>query len=432
MFKIFRPLIKSLKTFADQMHGKLKNLNTKITRKVKKHVDNILDFNQAKADWLFGYQNIFGSFFASKILKADQFLPVLFGADAAEPTRVICKGMNTAIDESKRAFTSFSNGAAGVVADLRKFVDGLKPMLELAEFPLFKKMVNFFSGLGSILDPFYKILTKRITITIPWPVIREKRVCVTIKYPCGVKKCFKWAWYPKCNWGGCWRKWFKIWYPCGVVLCSKTGCAMVKYPWITTKSFGTSVKDLISGVFNAIKAVTDPLMNLLKNILPSPPKLEFPNPLKGFFDKVDFSGLFSFLDGTLRVFPKMPDFPKLPSISMEDGKKLFKTVQSICPTKQPRTKAPTKTPTKRPTNTAPPTASEACTGSCVDYRGVQDTTRDGKKCQKWTATSPHNHNRNPSNYPNKGLGDQGVEILQNTFQIERTALHSYGPDPHSC
>lgn len=40
-----------------------------------------------------------------------------------------------------------------------------------------------------------------------------------------------------------------------------------------------------------------------------------------------------------------------------------------------------------------------------DYRGFQNKTVTGKKCQKWTSRSPHKHVYNPDKYPNRGLGD---------------------------
>jgi len=41
----------------------------------------------------------------------------------------------------------------------------------------------------------------------------------------------------------------------------------------------------------------------------------------------------------------------------------------------------------------------------VDYRGCQTTTRSGKKCQKWSDQTPHNHDKNDVNYPGTGLGN---------------------------
>ena len=40
-----------------------------------------------------------------------------------------------------------------------------------------------------------------------------------------------------------------------------------------------------------------------------------------------------------------------------------------------------------------------------DYRGSAAVTRFGKPCQKWTAQFPQTHDRTPSNYPDKGLGN---------------------------
>jgi len=39
------------------------------------------------------------------------------------------------------------------------------------------------------------------------------------------------------------------------------------------------------------------------------------------------------------------------------------------------------------------------------YRGYQDRTVSGKRCQKWTDQAPHKHSNTPSSKPGKGLGD---------------------------
>lgn len=39
-----------------------------------------------------------------------------------------------------------------------------------------------------------------------------------------------------------------------------------------------------------------------------------------------------------------------------------------------------------------------------DYRGTVSWTAGRKRCQMWTAQSPHAHTRTPVNFPNRGLG----------------------------
>ncbi|XP_078684409.1 apolipoprotein(a)-like isoform X2 [Branchiostoma floridae x Branchiostoma belcheri] len=42
-------------------------------------------------------------------------------------------------------------------------------------------------------------------------------------------------------------------------------------------------------------------------------------------------------------------------------------------------------------------------GGGESYRGTQSTTQDGLTCQAWDSQTPHEHNRNSTNYPNGGL-----------------------------
>jgi len=41
----------------------------------------------------------------------------------------------------------------------------------------------------------------------------------------------------------------------------------------------------------------------------------------------------------------------------------------------------------------------------VMYAGLQNTTTRGLECQKWSVQTPHEHQRSPSQFPGKGLGD---------------------------
>jgi hypothetical protein len=44
-------------------------------------------------------------------------------------------------------------------------------------------------------------------------------------------------------------------------------------------------------------------------------------------------------------------------------------------------------------------------GRQIGYRGCQDHTRSGLRCQKWTSQSPHKHTTTPTSYPIQGVGD---------------------------
>merc|ERR1719422_1586570 len=46
---------------------------------------------------------------------------------------------------------------------------------------------------------------------------------------------------------------------------------------------------------------------------------------------------------------------------------------------------------------------ESMTGDGADYRGCQDTTRNGAKCQRWDRRRPQRHRFSPTRYPNADL-----------------------------
>merc|ERR1719195_1303016 len=62
------------------------------------------------------------------------------------------------------------------------------------------------------------------------------------------------------------------------------------------------------------------------------------------------------------------------------------------------------------TNTAPAQKSDKCNEQILaenstTYRGCQDKTVNGNRCQKWSAQAPHEHPHTPEDFATAGLGD---------------------------
>ena len=216
--------------------------------------------------------------------------------------------------------------------------------------------------------------------------------------------------------------WFRLRYPCGVIFCNgPTVCVTVGYPSLEMRSFGCTIREIITGVFNAISIVTDPLMRIMQGLLPRPPTLTFPNPFEAIIRRMNFDVLASLLNGPIRSLPAMPPMPDLPAIPDElvNMLKAVPAPPSTPPTRQP---VPGPPPTHHPSPA--PTSNEACTGNCNNYRGNQHRTQSGKTCQRWTVQTPHSHGNTPQAKPNFGLGshnycrnpDGGQTICPSTFR----------------
>ncbi|XP_041661794.1 apolipoprotein(a)-like [Cheilinus undulatus] len=83
------------------------------------------------------------------------------------------------------------------------------------------------------------------------------------------------------------------------------------------------------------------------------------------------------------------------------------------------------------------------TGKGQAYRGIINVTESGKKCQSWSAQTPHKHKHTPDNYPCKGLENNYCRNPDNKLKPwchttdpqtswEYCNVTSCGPDPEEC
>merc|ERR1711988_89300 len=168
---------------------------------------------------------------------------------------------------------------------IMQLYNGLKAFAYLYANAIWRAVVNFFSAIYNALRPFIDLLNRRICVRVPIPVIRHKHVCVTIWYPCGVRKCRRCARIycgPRCGgcgWRGC-RCWSAycnacVWYPCGVNFCHRRGCSWIPYPAVEMRNYCFTILQIIKGVLNLLSIVMNAFMSLIKRLIPGLPNIRF-------------------------------------------------------------------------------------------------------------------------------------------------------------
>ena len=155
---------------------------------------------------------------------------------------------------------------------LKELEDLIKKFLEALD--LIMEFIRLFKPL---LDPFEKILSRKITLPVIGPFCQKTMPEVCIGVPCGTKYCKKRYWCGsscKCSWRGCKCKnhYCTGSYACGVKYCPKcTPSYKVTIP--CARSFTYSIRQLLKGVNGIIGIVLRPMraeMNKILNAIPKP------------------------------------------------------------------------------------------------------------------------------------------------------------------
>ena len=195
------------------------------------------------------------------------------------------KALTDGCGEAATVLTKFNEGTAKLResadkahTELRNIGAVFDEVKEFTENSAYQAFVSFVKKLKPFLEPIKKALNKVISVTIPWPTMKSKQVCISIAYPCGVNWCSSSHW------------WGTIHYPCGVKWCHKSGCTTIKYPWITTKTFSFSINSLVNGVMSLAEIIMAPLNLLIEGAMKA-------------------LGLDKYLNGlTLPGLPEIPSF----------------------------------------------------------------------------------------------------------------------------
>ena len=147
---------------------------------------------------------------------------------------------------------------------IKKFLEALDLLLEFIR--LFKPL----------LDPFEKILSRKISLPVIGPFCQQTMPEVCIGIPCGTKYCKKRFWCGsscKCSWRGCKCKnhYCTESYPCGVKYCREC-TPSYKVTVLCPKTFRYSIRQLLKGMNGIISIVLRPMRAEMNKILSAIPK----------------------------------------------------------------------------------------------------------------------------------------------------------------
>jgi len=249
-FKTFKDVLANLKSKLIPVRDKVKSVNAKLTEyQVRSRTCSLREKQDKLADYM-----INASYYESRavayMLHADSICPNV------NTLHLLCNEVGKYHKIFNDAVALAKSKLDNVISIFKVPIDFLNLIRSFLSNPIAIAMTQFFSFIGSLLQPFTDLLKRVISVTVPIPGIAYKQVCATVHYPCGVKIC-----------GG----WFK--YPCGVNMCSKSGCVDVPYPTVSMKSFSFTVADIIQGILSVLGIIMDALMAAVKSIIPGLPNL---------------------------------------------------------------------------------------------------------------------------------------------------------------
>ena len=150
--------------------------------------------------------------------------------------------------------------------------DLLKEFLDALEV-----IMDFMKVLKPVLDPFEKVLTRKISLPVFGPFCMKTIPKVCLSLPCGTRFCRRRFWCGvrcRCSWRGCRcrSRYCSRRFPCGIRRCKRCtpSTRVVIYCY---KKFSYSVAQLLKGVNGIIGLVLGPMkkeMNRILNSIPLP------------------------------------------------------------------------------------------------------------------------------------------------------------------
>ena len=181
--------------------------------------------------------------------------------------------VNDKLDEARDLMASFS----AWVVNLADYLSGIDVLLHNS---IYIAVTTFFNAIYNALKPFINLLYRRIGVSVPIPGWATKRVCTTIRYPCGTRWCrsesggcvvqleaLGWGWKLSCR-----SRYCNVSYPCGLLVLIPGLCL----GRLSHDHGSTSPRPRHhQGALSVLNIVVDALMSLLKSLIPGLPSLNF-------------------------------------------------------------------------------------------------------------------------------------------------------------
>jgi hypothetical protein len=219
-FKALRKLVKGVDSSLIKP-GKinLARFNGRITTPAKKKIQVLLIKNEIAAEALEVARHMYGEYFQDPMRFTDMVCPTVTLCTVCQPAVTAqLTAINDFFDEVREELDELARW----LSEFENWLSGLSTFVLSTPWRIFS---SFISGLNVVLNPFWKLLNRRICVTVPIPTMKKKCIKIFRK-----RKCWK-------------------------------------VPWVSQEKFCFRVKQVISGlrIFNV---VIDMLMKQITKLLP--------------------------------------------------------------------------------------------------------------------------------------------------------------------
>lgn len=252
-FKALRKLVKGVDSSMIKP-GKLNlgRFNGRVTKPAKQRIQLLLIKNELAAEALEVARHMYAEYFEDPMRFTDLVCPTISLCTVCQPAVTTqLTAINDFFDQIRRELDELARW----LTEFESWLSGLSTFVLSTPWRIFE---TFLSGLNMVLDPFWKLLNKRICVTVPIPTMRKKCIKIFRK-----RRCWK-------------------------------------VPWVAKEKFCFRVSQVISGlrIFNV---VIDMLMKQITKLLPF----------------LDIERMLIALFPDLSNLPGLPDL-SLPSLTLPD------------------------------------------------------------------------------------------------------------------